>query len=563
MVRRFNFLYPFILLLCLVGFTSVKAQSKLNSNLQTDSLKKLSVDELLRRTYNDANIKVYLTEISNRKLSDHDKSKFYNILGFRYFFEVQNDYSNTFKYLHLSNYYAEKTENKSLERANLNLIALLYAQQNKNKEALHYIDLRNKIVLDHNDEFQELLDSGDDDVIYSMIGNFDKAITSYRKAVESIENYLRKNKDLSNEKKYQLNYYKCFKYNNLAMNYNYLKKLDSSAYYIDKIKKSGISKQEVNQLVWSTEINYLILSGKLNEAIVKTKAADHIFKGVFFPNSYKHYFLARAYQLKGMYKQSLEECEKGLKNIVVNIDFINIELELYQIAMLCAQKTNDKDAYLKYSNLYLAKKQIIDYDSKANFIFKLYKLDQIEPLNSELNKSKNTGIKVIIGSVLFLTICFSLYYLIIVKRKTDIKTESFESEISNVISERKNVEVVIQDDTEKEILRKLEIFERKNQFLSNEVSLSFLSTKLDTNFNYLSTIIKKHKGKNFNGYINQLRINYIKNKLENSPEYLTYKISYLAEECGFSSHTTFTRIFMKETGMPPSQFIDYIIKKDN
>ncbi len=42
------------------------------------------------------------------------------------------------------------------------------------------------------------------------------------------------------------------------------------------------------------------------------------------------------------------------------------------------------------------------------------------------------------------------------------------------------------------------------------------------------------------------------------PEYLTYKISYLAEECGFASHTTFTRIFIEKTGISPSKFISYL-----
>ncbi len=50
-------------------------------------------------------------------------------------------------------------------------------------------------------------------------------------------------------------------------------------------------------------------------------------------------------------------------------------------------------------------------------------------------------------------------------------------------------------------------------------------------------------------------------KLKQNPEYLNYKISYLAEECGFSSHTVFSRIFIEKMGIPPSKFIEYLKKE--
>ncbi|NHQ71954.1 helix-turn-helix domain-containing protein, partial [Elizabethkingia miricola] len=48
---------------------------------------------------------------------------------------------------------------------------------------------------------------------------------------------------------------------------------------------------------------------------------------------------------------------------------------------------------------------------------------------------------------------------------------------------------------------------------------------------------------------------YIIDKLYNNPLYREYKISYLAEECGYSSHQVFITAFRKETGMTPSYFI--------
>ncbi|WP_407510556.1 helix-turn-helix domain-containing protein [Elizabethkingia anophelis] len=78
---------------------------------------------------------------------------------------------------------------------------------------------------------------------------------------------------------------------------------------------------------------------------------------------------------------------------------------------------------------------------------------------------------------------------------------------------------------------------------------------MNTNPKYLSQIINLHKEQNFNGYINKLRINYIPHKLYNNLRYREYKISYLAEECSYTSPQVFIRAFKKETGMTPSYFI--------
>lgn len=119
----------------------------------------------------------------------------------------------------------------------------------------------------------------------------------------------------------------------------------------------------------------------------------------------------------------------------------------------------------------------------------------------------------------------------------------------------------IPEKTEKMILAKLEIFETSKDLRDPTLSLASLSKKMNTNSKYLSEIINKHKEKNFNNYLNELRVNYIVEKLRNHPEYLQYKTSYLAEESGFTSRTTFTTIFKKVTGKSPSEFIEQLKTK--
>ncbi len=116
----------------------------------------------------------------------------------------------------------------------------------------------------------------------------------------------------------------------------------------------------------------------------------------------------------------------------------------------------------------------------------------------------------------------------------------------------------IPKETEDALIQKLRQFENSKQFTKQDMSLALLASNFDTNTKYLSEIINTHKNKNFNSYINELRINYIIDKLKNNSTYLQYKISYLAEESGFSSHSSFATVFKAVTGIPPTVFIDLL-----
>lgn len=108
----------------------------------------------------------------------------------------------------------------------------------------------------------------------------------------------------------------------------------------------------------------------------------------------------------------------------------------------------------------------------------------------------------------------------------------------------------------KEILNRLEEFEKSDIFTCKEMSLSYLATYLNTNTVTLSAIINRYKESNFNNYINKMRIEYIIQKLKTDEKFRIYKISFLAEKCGFSSHSLFSIAFKKHTGISPCQFIN-------
>lgn len=114
------------------------------------------------------------------------------------------------------------------------------------------------------------------------------------------------------------------------------------------------------------------------------------------------------------------------------------------------------------------------------------------------------------------------------------------------------------EETTRKILASLQEFEGSVLFTNRNISLAYLASHINTNTKYLSRVINLHKQKDFNGYINELRVNYIMERLKNEPVWRQYKISTLAEEAGFSSHSKFAAVFKSVTGIAPSLFIQYL-----
>ncbi|OPB85035.1 helix-turn-helix domain-containing protein [Elizabethkingia occulta] len=111
---------------------------------------------------------------------------------------------------------------------------------------------------------------------------------------------------------------------------------------------------------------------------------------------------------------------------------------------------------------------------------------------------------------------------------------------------------------EQKLLLRLREFENSTLFTKKNISLSYLATYCGANTRYISYIINTYKKKDFNNYINELRIKYIVFKLEKMPQYRKYKVATLAEEAGFSSPNKFATVFKKEVSVSPSLYIKHL-----
>lgn len=119
----------------------------------------------------------------------------------------------------------------------------------------------------------------------------------------------------------------------------------------------------------------------------------------------------------------------------------------------------------------------------------------------------------------------------------------------------------IADDIVASVLAKLKDFEEDRKFLDSNVRLKTLAKRFNINHNYLSEIIHQHRGANFHLYLCELRIAYITRKLETDPEYLKYSSATLAKECGITSRTNFSKIFLQINGMSYTQYLNKIKAK--
>lgn len=135
-----------------------------------------------------------------------------------------------------------------------------------------------------------------------------------------------------------------------------------------------------------------------------------------------------------------------------------------------------------------------------------------------------------------------------------VKTTQKETSLGHTIPKASS----LLKESEEHLLNALEKFESSKKFLNKDMSLGKLAAQLNTNTKYLSEVINRQKEMNFNAYINRLRIDYITTKMKEDPAYLNYKVSYLAEECGYSSHSTFTTVFKSIVGVSPIMFVEFI-----
>lgn len=141
------------------------------------------------------------------------------------------------------------------------------------------------------------------------------------------------------------------------------------------------------------------------------------------------------------------------------------------------------------------------------------------------------------------------------KQPTLIDFKSTEDEVKNASTIENKSNNLNEEKIIAEKLKKL--MQNDRLFLQPEISLSDLAKHLKVNSNSLSACINKVFKKNYNDYINELRIEEFEEKVR-SGEAKNLTLLSLAYDSGFNSKATFNRAFKKLRDSSPREFMNSV-----
>ncbi|MEN5058393.1 helix-turn-helix domain-containing protein [Sphingobacterium kitahiroshimense] len=118
----------------------------------------------------------------------------------------------------------------------------------------------------------------------------------------------------------------------------------------------------------------------------------------------------------------------------------------------------------------------------------------------------------------------------------------------------KRADILISKVTEDRLIEEFEKVKEEQFFLKKGISIKDLAKMLGTNQRYVSYILNKHTGMDFNNFVQQSRVDYLIESIEEDPEMLNVKFSVLADKAGFSSMSKFSTVFKSVKGVPPSEY---------
>ena len=102
--------------------------------------------------------------------------------------------------------------------------------------------------------------------------------------------------------------------------------------------------------------------------------------------------------------------------------------------------------------------------------------------------------------------------------------------------------------------RLIYLLEKKEIFKNPELKLSDVSQLLKTNRTYVSRVVNEELNTNFCELVNSYRVNYAEKLLRISLQSNSLSIAEIAEQSGFSSESSFYRVFKNKKGISPGVY---------
>lgn len=134
-------------------------------------------------------------------------------------------------------------------------------------------------------------------------------------------------------------------------------------------------------------------------------------------------------------------------------------------------------------------------------------------------------------------------------------------ETKNEFKKEEKAEHGLKKELEKELLLKLKTWQEELGYLNQNCTLEYVAKACETNSKYISILISNYHNKRFPDYINELRIKYILEEIQNDAVKRQFTIEALTDVAGYRSSTSFVNAFKKFTGLTPSNYIKSLNKK--
>lgn len=571
----------FILLFFQMGFSQKRFQEESYEHL---------IDYLDNHSKNDSQFFPYLEALDAKAKKDQNLEHIYSAKSK---FIVHSTHVED-KLIHAYELLSISKEHNNLKYIGLayNKLAFVYYMERNFEESLKYELLAEEYLSQTEDEYDLNKSRYGIGVIYYFLGNYEKSLTFFRQA----RSYYASNQSYNHLR----GYISTLQY--MAKNYLALDKLDRVAEKIDQLEAVLPSLKNHHLVIeqayldllksqwYSKSKDYKLSLRYLNKALQIIESNDD------FVNTHLAYLYLGINHYKLKQFDSALMYLKKIDDLYITRNYSDLHLlEAYNYLIEFYREKSDLKNQLYYTEQLLHITHRLQWKNKglADILHVKYETKKIESnrlkLKQELEKQKKKrNIILIFSSIVVISLALYIFlsrrkeiYLrtkyeelqqdyLLQQKQTYHKTQNFVKkststhvELSkNATDDTKKDEIekkILSKDKTSEILEKLDQFEKERRFLNGNITLISLAKELETNTKYLSEVINVEKKFNFTAYINQLRIQYAINELNQNPKLRKYTISALAKEFGFSSARSFSDAFFKQTGIKPSYYLSQLI----
>lgn len=529
-------------------------------------------DSLMRKSYAYLDEKIYILKTDSSAASVYLYAYLRKALHEKNAAETVNAYQNLLHqspeklrlvYADSMILTAQKTTDNALIGSAYLSKGIVYYGLKQQKEALDHYILANNFISRTDDEYLSHKVKYNIALVKYYLGYYDEAISYFKDCIlyfkgDQTRPYLNSLHALSVCYNKIGNYVRCSQTNNIGLSES--KKLDCEDMEAYFLHSEGINDYFKG--------NYGLALKNIESSLATIRANKD-----FGNETVAYFYMGKSYQRLKKPEKALLYFEK-VDQAFTSKGYIRPDLrEAYELLISHHKETHNLTQQLHYVDQLLKADDVLDatYEYLTGKLHKEYDTKQLLSEKEHIRQQflhQQYNLYFLVGTIVLL--CLFLFYLtyrLLTKRKKyKKKFEKLMLEKNETNKGKTKIKInhshltEIAAETVTFILKQLDVFEQEKKFLAKDLKLSTLAAICNSNTTYLSQIISHHKGKGFNDYINDLKIDYIIALLKEDRKVRNYTNTALAEEAGFSTTQRFVHAFKAKTKMPPSYFIEELKK---